>query len=131
MRNIQEILKDFNAVAGGYRPVAERIAEEDFIARLVICYTEEQKAKDSESYRAINDYAQLLNDIQFTNKRKENKYFYLLHKSDFKTKEEFEIVKKAVQNDNDSKILTINTKNFNLPKVQAFLKLVSEVLSNK
>ena len=131
MRNINDILKDFSAIAGGYRPVAEKVNESDFVARLVICYEEEQKAKDSETYKAISEYTKLLNDIQFTNKRKANKYFYLLHKSDFKTAEEFELVKQAVQSENDGKIITINLKNFNLPKVQALLKLVSEVLSNK
>lgn len=121
--NINTFLTDFAKIAGGYKPLAEKVNEADFIARLVICYKDSDKAKNEQGYNSISDYVNKINAIEFTNKRKENKYFYLLHKSDFENESDFVAVKNALQQQNDNKIITINANNIALPKIQAILKL--------
>lgn len=121
--NINSFLTDFAKIAGGYKPVAEKVNEGDFIARLVICYKDSDKTKNENGYNAISAYSEKLNTIDFKNKRKENKYFYLLHKSDFQNESDFTAVKNALQQQNENKIITINANNIALPKVQAILQL--------
>ena len=125
-------MQDFQKIANNASAVNSKIKENDFIARLVICYENAEKEKNIEVYNKIVEYTKELDKIQFNYKVKENKYIYLLNKSEFENSTEFDNLKQMFNkkdNEGNYKILTINLKNFNI--YSEFLQLVLKVLKNK
>lgn len=132
MININDLMQDFQKIATNASAVSSKIKENDFIARLVICYENQEKEKHIETYNKIVEYSKELDNLQFNYKVKENKYIYLLNKSEFENSTEFDNLKQMFNkkdNDGNYKILTINLKNFNV--YNDFLQLVLKVLKNK
>jgi len=132
MINITDLMQDFQKIANNASAVNSKIKENDFIARLVICYENAEKEKNIEVYNKIVEYTKELDKIQFNYKVKENKYIYLLNKSEFENSTEFDNLKQMFNkkdNEGNYKILTINLKNFNI--YSEFLQLVLKVLKNK
>lgn len=113
MIKINEILTDFNKIASEIQQNTSKVNEANFLIRVVICY--EDKDKNNENYTKLTQTMNELNKINFVEKRKANKYFYLLNKNDFENKTDFEKLQqlfcKKDKNDN-YKIITINTNNF-------------------
>lgn len=132
MINLEKILVDFEKISQDLKSINNKIKESDFVARLVICYENEEKAKNNDVYNELVRYTHKLDEINFAYKCKENKYFYLLNKNDFAKQEDFEKLQnmfgKKDKNGN-TKIFTINLKNFNQAK--KFLDLVLQVLQNR
>ena len=114
MINLDTILTDFEKISQDLKAVNDKIKESDFVARLVICYENEEKEKNKDVYNELVGY------------------FYLLNKNEFKKQEDFEKLQnlfgKKDKNGN-TKIFTINLKNFNQAK--KFLDLVLQVLQNR
>lgn len=132
MININDLMQDFQKIATNASAVSSKIKENDFVARLVICYENQEKEKHIETYNKIVEYSKELDNLQFNYKVKENKYIYLLNKSEFENSTEFDNLKQMFNkkdNDGNYKILTINLKNFNV--YSEFLQLVLKVLKNK
>ena len=123
--NLENILKDFATISLGIKATEEKLKEENFIARLVICY--EENDKKNANYEALKAYSRELDNLNFDYKIKANKYVYLLNKKEFATAEEFEKVQAMFKN-SKGKILTINLKNFTVCK--DFLSLALSILKN-
>lgn len=123
---LNDLLKDFEKVANDIKTTAEKVEEKNFICRLVICYEEEEKAKNSAVYEELKALSEELNKIPFDYKVKANKYFYILHKKEFEKEEEFTALQKVFMK--KDKILTVNLKNFSVYKsqLQAFIKLLKD-----
>jgi len=113
MIKINEILTDFETIAKEIQTNTSKINEANFLIRVVICY--ENTDKKNENYTKLMNVMEQLNNINFVEKRKANKYFYLLNKNNFENKTDFEKLQqlfcKKDKNDN-FKIITINTNNF-------------------
>lgn len=108
------MLNDFETIAKEIKNNTDKINENNFIIRLVICYEENDKAKNETNYNKLLEYIKILNNLTFEERRKENKYFYLLNKKDFENETDFlklkQMFSKKDKNDN-YKILTINLNN--------------------
>lgn len=113
MIKINEILTDFQKIASEIQVNTSKINEANFLIRVVICY--ENTDKNNENYTKLMNAMEALNNINFVEKRKANKYFYLLNKNNFENKNDFTTLQqmfcKKDKNDN-FKIITINTNNF-------------------
>lgn len=123
---LNELIKDFEKVANEIKTTAEKVEEKNFVCRLVICYEEEEKSKNSAVYEELKAFTEELNEITFDYKVKANKYFYILHKNEFEKIEEFEALQKMYMK--KDKILTINLKNFSIYKnlLQKFVKALKD-----
>lgn len=113
MIKINEILTDFQKIASEIQANTSKINEANFLIRVVVCY--ENTDKNNENYTKLINTIKQLNNINFVEKRKSNKYFYLLNKNNFENKNDFTTLQqmfcKKDKNDN-FKIITINTNNF-------------------
>lgn len=113
MIKINEILTDFQKIASEIQVNTSKINEANFLIRVVICY--ENTDKNNENYTKLMNVMEQLNNVNFVEKRKANKYFYLLNKNNFENKNDFTTLQqmfcKKDKNDN-FKIITINTNNF-------------------
>lgn len=113
MIKIDNILTDFNKIANEIQQNTSKVNEANFLIRVVVCY--ENTDKNNENYTKLMNAMEQLNNVNFVEKRKQNKYFYLLNKNDFENKTDFEKLQqmfcKKDKNDN-YKIITINTNNF-------------------
>lgn len=121
--NIENILKDFATISLGIKQTEEKLKEENFVARLVICY--EESDKQNANYEELKAYSKELDKLSFEYKIKANKYVYILHKKEFKNNEEFDKIQ-AMFKTSKNKILTINLKNFAVCK--DFLNLALNIL---
>lgn len=125
-------MQDFEKIAVEAKNSTSKINENNFVARLVICYENAEKEKHIESYNQLVEFTNELDKINFNYRCKENKYFYLLNKCEFEKIDQFmhlrEVFGKA-DKDNNTKLLTINLKNFN--NYKDFLNLVIKVLKTK
>lgn len=110
MLNFNDILKDFETISKDIKVNTERVNEQNFIARLVICYTDEQKQKNIETYNKIKEFTQKIDDLKIEYTTRDNKYLYLLHKDEFETDEQFTQARKLFEKKN--KICTINITNY-------------------
>lgn len=132
MINLETILTDFEKISMDLKSCNDKIKESDFVARLVICYEDEEKTKNQDVYNELVGYTHKLDEINFSYKCKENKYFYLLNKNEFEKQEDFEKLKNMFgkkDKKGNIKIFTINLKNFNQAK--KLLDLVLQVLQNR
>lgn len=132
---LNNILKDFSKIASEIKTKNEKVNEKNFIARLTICYTENEKQTNINTYNEIINYLNEINKLNFDYKIRDNKYIYLLSKTEFNNENEFAELKKIFNNgiktENDIaeyKILTINIKNF--VKYKDFLNLVLQTLKD-
>lgn len=121
--NIDNILKDFAKISLGIKQTEEKLKEENFVARLVICY--EESDKQNANYEELKAYSTELDKLTFDYKIKANKYVYILHKKEFSNIEEFNKIQ-AMFKTSKNKILTINLKNFVVCK--DFLNLALNIL---
>lgn len=131
MINLETILTDFEKISQELKSCNDKIKESDFVARLVICYENEDKAKNQDVYNELVRYTQQLDKINFSYKCKENKYFYLLNKNDFQNQADFEKLQNMFGKKDKTgniKNFTINLKNFN--RAKKFLDLVLQVLQS-
>lgn len=132
MINLNDILTDFEKISKDLKSTTSKINENDFIARLVICYENTEKEKNQAVYNDLIEYTKKLDLITFNYKCKENKYFYLLNKNDFENIADFEKLQSLFckkDKNNNIKPLTINLKNFN--NCKNFLDLTLKVLQSK
>lgn len=132
MINIETIKKDFETIAKAIRQNDDKLKADNFCFRLVICYTDDDKAKYSNNYDYITEYCKDLDKINIPYKSKDNKYFYLLNKSMFANLDEFEATKKQLEV--KDKQLTINAKNLDDNKkylLQIALEELKKEYSNK
>lgn len=132
------IKKDLEIIANEIKNTTEKVKPEQFIARLVICYTEQEKEKFSVEYTKLMQIAEQLNKLTISYKAKDNKYFYLLKDTDFENISDFRQLKIMFnggstistepnrQGLKDYKILTINLKNYN--KYEKFLNIAINLL---
>lgn len=114
MIKLNEILKDFETIAKDIKQNTGAIQKNDFIARLVICYTEDEKSKKNNEYETLKEYTQALDNIDFDYRTKDNKYFYLLKKQDFENIQDFETMQQMFcKKDKNGEYtpLTINLNN--------------------
>lgn len=109
MIKFETIKKDFETIAKAIQQSDDKLKAENFVFRLVICYTDDDKAKYNNNYTFISEYCKELDKINIPYKSKDNKYFYLLNKTMFETTDDFETTKKQLQV--KDKQLTINIKN--------------------
>lgn len=123
--NIEKIMKDFATISLGIKQTEEKLKEENFVARLVICY--EENDKQNANYEELKAYSKELDKLTFDYKIKANKYVYILHKKEFSNIEEFNKIQ-AMFKTSKNKILTINLKNFNVCK--DFLNLALNILKD-
>lgn len=123
--NIENILKDFATISLGIKATEEKLKEENFIARLVICY--EENDKQNANYEGLKAYSKEIDKLSFDYKIKANKYVYILHKKEFSNIEEFNKIQ-AMFKTSKNKILTINLKNFLVCK--DFLNLALNILKD-
>ena len=137
MIKLENIFNDFETIAKEIETNTGKIVESEFIARLVICYTDKDKATKPNEYNKIQQITSQLNEIQIDYKAKENKYFYLLKTTDFENIDKFNSLKKLFNggvkiNDKglkDFKILTINLNN--ITKYEKFIDLAIKALKNE
>lgn len=114
MIKLNDILKDFETIAKDIKQNTGAIKKTDFIARLVICYTEDEKSKKNNEYETLKEYTQALDNINFDYRTKDNKYFYLLKKQDFENIQDFETMQQMFcKKDKNGEYtpLTINLNN--------------------
>lgn len=114
MIKLNEMLKDFETIAKDIKQNTGAIKKTDFIARLVICYTEDEKSKKNNEYETLKEYTQALDNINFDYRTKDNKYFYLLKKQDFESIQDFETMQQMFcKKDKNGEYtpLTINLNN--------------------
>lgn len=108
--NINNILTDFAKISLGIKAINEKLDGNNFVARLVICYTDNDKNKNLDVYNKIIEYTKELDKLNFSYKVKDNKYIYLLNKTEFKDVNDFTKIQNMFKS--KDKILTINIKNF-------------------
>lgn len=132
------IKKDLEIIANEIKNTTEKVKPEQFIARLVICYIEQEKEKFSVEYTKLMQIVEQLNKLTISYKAKDNKYFYLLKDTDFENVSDFKQLKIMFnggytistepnrQGLKDYKILTINLKNYN--KYEKFLNIAINLL---
>lgn len=132
------IKKDLEIIANEIKNTTEKVKPGQFIARLVICYAEQEKEKFSVEYTKLMQVAEQLNKLTISYKAKDNKYFYLLKDTDFENISDFRQLKIMFnggctvstepnrQGLKDYKILTINLKNYN--KYEKFLNIAINLL---
>ena len=61
MINLNEILTDFEKIANEVKINTGNINKNDFIARLVICYTDDDKSKKASEYSVLQNITKLFN----------------------------------------------------------------------
>ena len=132
MININSMLNDFKTISKQIKENTETIKKQDFIIRLVICYTEDEKSRKNNEYEVLKEYTKELDNIQFDYRAKDNKYIYLLKKSEFEDAEQFKSLQEQFckkDKNGEYSALTINLTN--LYKYKSLLALVLEVLKTK
>ena len=132
MINLNEILTDFEKIANEVKTNTGNINKNDFIARIVICYTDDDKSKKANEYSILQNITKQLNELNIEYKTKDNKYFYLLKNTDFENIDDF----KKLQNmfckkdkNNEFTAFTINLNN--LKQYEKFIDLAINLLKNK
>lgn len=125
MINFEELKKDFEVIAKAIQQSDDKLKADNFVFRLVICYTDDDKAKYNNNYNFISEYCKELDKINIPYKSKDNKYFYLLNKSMFANNEHFEATKKQLSV--KDKQLTINAKNLDDNKKYLLNKALEEL----
>ena len=106
----KSILDELEAIASEVVIADEVVDDKNFVARLVICYTDEDKHKYADEYKLVKSYADKLDKLSIKYKAKANKYFYLLNKSDFSDEPTFQKARNLFVN-KKQKIFTITLKN--------------------
>jgi len=109
MIKYNEIKTDFEKIATAIKTTNGILKALDFAFRLVICYSEDDKAKYNNNYNYIVEYSKKLDALNIPYKSKDNKYFYMLNKTLFDTNDNFLAFQKSLMI--KDKQLTINAKN--------------------
>lgn len=109
MIKYNEIKTDFEKIATAIKQNNGALKALDFAFRLVIHYTDDDKAKYNNNYNYIVEYSKKLDTLNIPFKSKDNKYFYMLNKTLFDTNDNFIEFQKGLMI--KGKQLTINAKN--------------------
>lgn len=106
----------------------QKAREEDFIFRLVICYTDKDKEQAKEQYALISDLINKINRLTFKYAIKDNKYCYLINKEDFSSVDVFKARQKT---DKKGHIQLINLKNIEVMYNKLNMYLIEKLVKQE